>query len=83
MGDKLLQVSVLSPEKIIFQGKAERVILPGESGVFEILPFHKRLLSRLLSGTIIIDEKLIPVFRGVVRVGDNEITIIMEEKLTE
>jgi F-type H+-transporting ATPase subunit epsilon len=80
MAEKLLDVTVLSPEKIVFQGKAERVIVPGESGVFEVLPFHKRLLSRLLAGTIVIDKQLIPIYRGVVQVGNNAITIIMEKE---
>ncbi|MDD5746196.1 MAG: hypothetical protein PHO30_02920 [Candidatus Omnitrophica bacterium] len=77
--NKLLDVTVLSPEKVLFQGKAERVIMPGENGVFEVLPFHKRLLSRLLSGTIIIDKQMIPIFRGVAQVGSNRITIIIEQ----
>jgi len=81
MAEKLLDVTVLSPEKIIFQGKAERVILPGESGVFEVLPFHKRLISRLLSGTVVIDEKFIPIYRGVARVGSNSVTVIIEKKV--
>lgn len=80
MGDKLLNVRILTPEKILFQGKAERVILPGEEGVFEILPFHKQLLSRLFSGTIIIDEQLFPVYRGIVQVISNTITIVMENR---
>ena len=80
MGDKLLSVRIITPEKIIFQGKAERVILPGESGVFEVLPFHKQLLSRLFSGNIIIDEQLFPVYRGIVQVISNRITILMENR---
>lgn len=80
MGEKLLSVKIVTPEKIIFEGKADRVLLPGEGGVFEVLPFHKQILSRLLAGTIVIDEQLFPVFRGVVQVAFNQITIIMENK---
>ena len=80
MGDKLLSVKIVTPEKILFQGKADRVILPGEGGVFEVLPFHKQILSRLLAGTIVIDDELFPVFRGVVQVAFNRITIIMENQ---
>jgi len=80
MGYKLLSVRIITPEKIIFQGKAERVILPGESGVFEVLPFHKQLLSRLFSGNIIIDKQLFPVYRGIVQVISNRITILMENR---
>jgi len=80
MADKLLNVIILSPKKTLFQGKAERVILPGENGVFEVLPFHKRLLSRLLTGTVIVDGQMIPIYRGVVQVGGNKVTIIIEEE---
>lgn len=75
----LLEVSVLSPKEVIFEGKAKTVILPGEQGVFEILPFHKRILSRLISGTLLIDEESFPIRRGIVKVSQNKVTIIVEE----
>ena len=81
MPKKPLSVTLMTPEKVVFEGNADRVILPGEQGVFEILPFHKRLLSRLLTGTII-DEQMFPLYRGVAQVGGNAVTIIMEEKRT-
>lgn len=81
MGEKLLNVRVFTPEQILFEGQAERVIVPGESGVFEVLPFHKRILSRLLSGFIMIDQESIPIFRGIIQAGENQINIIMENKI--
>ena len=80
MGDKLISVKIVTPEKIIFEGNADHVIVPGEGGVFEVLPFHKQLLSRLLAGTVVVDDKLFPVMRGVVQVGFNRVTIIMENR---
>lgn len=76
----LLDVSVLSPIKVIFEGKARSVILPGEQGVFEILPFHKRTLSRLISGTLVIDEQSFPIKRGIVKVNQNRVAIIVEQR---
>jgi F-type H+-transporting ATPase subunit epsilon len=76
----LLDVSILSPIRVVFEGKAKRVILPGESGTFEILPFHKRFLSRLVTGTITVDEQGIPIRRGIVKVNQNTVTIILEER---
>jgi F0F1-type ATP synthase epsilon subunit len=73
-----LEVSVLSPKEVIFEGKAKTVILPGEQGVFEILPFHKRILSRLISGRLFIDEQSFPIKRGIVKVNQNRVTIIIE-----
>ena len=76
----LLDISVLTPRRVIFEGKAKSVILPGEQGVFEIAPFHKRILSRLISGTLLIDEKGLPIKRGIVKVNQNRVTIIVEEE---
>lgn len=75
----LLDVSVLSPSKVVFEGKAKTVSVPGEQGVFEVLPFHKRLLSRLISGTLVIDEKNFSIRKGIAKVDQNKVTIIIEE----
>lgn len=74
-----LELLVLSPERLIYEGQASSIVLPGENGVFEILPFHKRLLSRLLAGLVIIDRKVMRIKRGVVKVGLNRVTLIVEE----
>ena len=75
-----LNVTVLSPIEVIFEGKAKSIILPGEEGVFEVLPFHKRILSRLISGRLFIDEQSFPIKRGVVKVNQNKVTVIVEER---
>jgi len=41
----LLDVVILSPQQIIFEGRARSVILPGEEGFFEITPLHKRIIA--------------------------------------
>ncbi|MFH1190246.1 MAG: hypothetical protein V1682_06100 [Candidatus Omnitrophota bacterium] len=74
----LLEVSILNPKEAIFEGKAKRVVVPGEEGVFEILPFHKPIMSRLLSGTLMVDSTSFPVRRGIIKVALNKVTIIIE-----
>ena len=76
----LLNVSVLSPEEIVFEGKAKSIIVPGEQGVFEVLPFHKRILSRLISGKVLVDDRSFTVKRGIIKADLNKVTIIIEEK---
>jgi len=75
----MLDVVITTPERIIFEGKAKSLILPGERGVFEILSFHKPLLSRLLKGKLIIDGKAVLIRRGIVGVKHNKATVIVEE----
>jgi len=74
----MLNVSVLNPREVIFEGSAKSIIVPGEEGVFEVLPFHKRILSRLLSGTVFIDDRSFPVSRGIIKVNQDKVTIIVE-----
>jgi len=73
-----LNVTVLTPKGVVFEGKAGSVILPGEQGVFNVLPFHKRLLSRLVSGTLFIDDQSLPIRRGIVKINQNKVTVIIE-----
>ena len=79
----LLDVTVLSPTQVIFEGKARNMIVPGEQGVFEVLPFHKRILSRLLAGTMLIEERSFLMRRGIIKVNQNRVTVIMEEALRD
>jgi len=76
----LLDVVVMNPQKVVFEGKAKSVQLPGEEGVFEVLPFHKPIVSRLISGTLSIDSEHIFLMRGVVKVAKNKVTVIIEEE---
>ncbi len=75
-----LNVTILNPTKIIFSGKAGNIILPGEAGVFEILPYHKPILSRLILGILYVEEESFPVKRGIVKADKNQVTIIIEER---
>ena len=74
-----IDVLILSPAGVIFEGKAGSITLPGEQGVFEVLPFHKAILSRLISGTLFVGEQAISIRRGLVSVNQNKVTIIAEE----
>ncbi|MCK5178764.1 MAG: hypothetical protein KAR32_04480 [Candidatus Omnitrophica bacterium] len=76
----MLNVTILSTIKIIFKGKAESVILPGDTGVFEVMSYHKRVLSRLLKGNIDVDGKVFAIVRGVAKVDRNNVMVVIEEE---
>ncbi len=76
----LLNVSILNLSKVVFEGQAAKVIVTGEEGVFEVLPFHKRILSRLITGSVIVDEQSFPIRRGIIKADQNTVTIILEER---
>lgn len=54
---KLLNLTIATPEGIIFQGEVTKVKLPGKMGNFMVLPMHAPLISSLSSGKISYEYK--------------------------
>ena len=48
----MLQLKIVSPEKIEFDGAVESVLVPGTMGQFEILNDHAPIISTLQKGTV-------------------------------
>jgi len=74
------QINIISIHRIIFKGQAESIILPGDLGVFEVMAYHKSIMSRLLKGNIEVDGQHFPITRGVVKVEENVVTAVVEEE---
>ena len=56
MGDSI-KVEILRPDGIVYQNDAvAAVTLPGEKGLFTVLPQHASLISSLVEGSIKIVE---------------------------
>ena len=49
---KELHLSIVSPEKSVFDGEVKIVTLPGTVGSFSILPGHAPIVSSLKAGTL-------------------------------
>ena len=45
-----MKLQILTPEKTVFDGEAEGIVVPGEAGAFEILKSHAPILSALVPG---------------------------------
>jgi len=74
----MLKVSVMDQRQVLFDGVAHSVILPGDYGEFEVLEFHKTIISLLKQGEIIIDNVGFPISRGIVRMKDDELVALVE-----
>jgi F-type H+-transporting ATPase subunit epsilon len=75
----MLDVVVVNPHRVLFEGQAHSVTVPGEKGVFEMLSYHKPLLSRLVGGDVVVDGQYIPIHRGICRVESNTVALIVED----
>lgn len=47
-----MTLKIISAERIIFEGEAQSVTLPGEKGQFTVLPRHASLISTLDKGVV-------------------------------
>lgn len=74
-----MDVLILNSKEVLFEGRAKSLILPGEAGVFEIMPYHKDIVSRLVSGILFLDNEEIPIKRGIVQAHKNKVTVIVED----
>ena len=78
--DTTFDLLIATLDRVIYEGKARSLILPGEQGTFEVLPLHRPLMSRLLIGLIVIDGRSFPIRRGVLRIADDVVTAVVEPR---
>ena len=53
MKEQKLYLTILSPEKALFEGEIKLITLPGTAGSFNILPNHAPIVSTLKKGTVV------------------------------
>lgn len=78
----MLSLKIVSPEKRVFDGEVENVIVPGSLGSFEILMDHAPIISSLESGKVEYTTKdgrqSLMINGGFVEVRKNEISLCVE-----
>ncbi|MDR0892296.1 MAG: ATP synthase F1 subunit epsilon [Mediterranea sp.] len=77
---KELHVSIVAPEKVLFEGTVKLVTLPGSMGSFSILPQHAPIVSSLKAGTVSYvttagEEHSLEVQGGFVEQSGNEVSV--------
>ena len=50
--DKTMDMTIATPEGIIFEGQVESAKFPGAAGAFTVLPRHAALISALTEGKL-------------------------------
>ena len=77
-----LELKIVSPAKVEYQGMVEKVIVPGISGQFDILQDHAPIISSLSNGEVVYQdsdgEHVLNVIRGFVEVRKNNVDICVE-----
>jgi F0F1-type ATP synthase epsilon subunit len=74
------KLAVITPEALLYQNQVESVFITGDTGEYELLPYHFPLVGILAQGNIIINWKeAIPVRFGIVKFFANDCIILVEE----
>ena len=77
-----LKVSVISPERVLYEGTATGVIAPAFDGEVGILPMHAPLMTLLGKGTLRVDtpqgEQRFSVQGGFLQVVDDAVRVVTE-----
>ena len=79
----MLQLKIVSPERIEFEGEIESVLVPGTMGQFEILVNHAPIISSLDKGRVVYtlpggEKKPLDIIGGFVEVQKNVVSLCVE-----
>ncbi|MBP0579739.1 F0F1 ATP synthase subunit epsilon [Labrys sp. LIt4] len=79
------QFELVTPEKLLFSGPVESVVVPGSEGDFEVLSQHAPVMSTIRPGVIVVKEtasgspKRLFVRGGFADVNPQGLTILAEQ----
>ena len=79
----MLKLTIVSPERIEFEGEVESVLVPGTLGQFEILTNHAPIISSLDKGKVVYslpggEKKSLEICGGFVEVQKNVVSLCVE-----
>ncbi|WP_320663844.1 ATP synthase F1 subunit epsilon [Prochlorococcus sp. MIT 1223] len=76
-----LTLRVLAPDKSVFDGNAEEIILPSTTGLLGILPGHISMVTAIDTGVLRVLNKgkwdSIALMGGFAEVESNEVTVLV------
>ncbi|HVZ78240.1 MAG TPA: ATP synthase F1 subunit epsilon [Gemmatimonadaceae bacterium] len=81
----MLTVSVISPEKVLFEGSASSVVAPAFDGQVGILTGHAPMMTLLGKGQLRVgegaDARTFSVEGGFLQVVDNNVRVVTEQAI--
>lgn len=84
---KLLKIAIIGTDKLAYEGEAEAVFIPTQTGLIEVLPEHMQLVSALAPGEIILKtekkEQRFKILGGVLEVRAKSNVLILADIVKE
>lgn len=78
-----MNISVLTPDRTVFEGPIKSLTVPGVGGRFEVLKKHAALVSALQGGSVLIVQedgtrKMFAIEKGFVEVLNDNISLLVQ-----
>ncbi|HEY0975932.1 MAG TPA: ATP synthase F1 subunit epsilon [Flavobacteriales bacterium] len=78
-----MRLEIITPDKELFKGEAQSVVVPGVDGSMGFLDNHAPLITVLKAGEVKVklengSQELFPVNGGVVEVSNNHVIVLAE-----
>jgi F-type H+-transporting ATPase subunit epsilon len=77
-----IDLQIITPEKVAYQGEADAVSVPTQQGEITILPKHMSLVSTMKHGALVIKnegkETVLAVYKGFVEIRKNQVLIMTD-----
>ena len=73
-----MHLQILTPTGTTYDGDVERFQFPSTTGLMEFLPGHAPMIAELKEGSIHTESEEINCGNGVVRIENDEITVVCE-----
>lgn len=74
------KISIMTPEALLYQNEVESVFFTGDTGEYELLPYHYPVLGILRQSNIIINwREAVPIKFGLVKFFANDCIVLVEE----
>lgn len=73
-----MNLRIITPHGIKFEGEVSRIQFPAATGLMEILDDHAPLIAAVREGEAMLDDNLIDIGGGVLKVENNNVTIVCE-----
>ena len=76
-----IHLTIVSPERLIFDGNVSQVTLPGEIGEFQVLANHAPLISSLVAGDVkytSTEAVALKISSGFVDINRNQVSVCVE-----
>ena len=80
---RFLNMTIATPEGVIFEGEVESAEFPGTLGAFTLLPLHAALISSLTGGQIVYVKdgkpEKVAIKGGFVEVKQDIVSVFVEQ----